>query len=115
MSPSVSSAVEERMLVAFFSLAGFTSMSPARAFSPTIIPSYTSAPGPINIVPRSCRLVSAYDELWPRRSATRLPVGLVRRSPFHDDGPTMKTADVRQRLGEDLGLECCAMSPRDTN
>ena len=30
----------------FFSLVGLTSMSPVRAFSPTIIPSYTSSPGP---------------------------------------------------------------------
>ena len=33
------SAVDERMLVSFFSFVGLTSMSSARAFSPTIIPS----------------------------------------------------------------------------
>ena len=48
-----------RMLVSFFSLVGFTSMSSDREFSPTIMPSKTSVPGPTNIVPRSCRLASA--------------------------------------------------------
>ena len=47
------------MLVSFFSLMGLTSISSERAFSPTIIPSYTSTPGPTSIWPRSCRLNSA--------------------------------------------------------
>ena len=36
---SVSSEVDERMFVSFFSLVGLTSISSGRAFSPTIIPS----------------------------------------------------------------------------
>ena len=39
VSRTSSSAVEERMLLSFFSLVGFTSISSSRAFSPTIIPS----------------------------------------------------------------------------
>ena len=35
----MSSAAAARWFVSFFSLVGFTSMSSARAFSPTIIPS----------------------------------------------------------------------------
>ena len=48
------SAVDERMLVSFFSFVGLTSMSSALAFSPTTIPSYTSVPGPTKSWPRSC-------------------------------------------------------------
>ena len=59
MSRTSSSPVDWRMLVSFFSFVGLTSMSSARAFSPTIIPSYTSVPGATNNVPRSCRLNSA--------------------------------------------------------
>ena len=39
VSRSSSSAVDDRTLVSFFSLVGFTSISSAREFSPTIIPS----------------------------------------------------------------------------
>ena len=39
VSRSKSSAVAERMLFSFFSLVGLTSISSARAFSPTIMPS----------------------------------------------------------------------------
>ena len=39
--------------------AGVLAAPSARAFSPTIIPSYTSVPGPTKSVPRSCRLASA--------------------------------------------------------
>jgi hypothetical protein len=39
------------MLVSFFSRQMLTSMSPAREFSPTIIPQYTSVPGPTIIEP----------------------------------------------------------------
>ena len=45
--------------MSFFSLQMFTSMSPAREFSPTIMPQYTSVPGPTIIDDRSCRLVMA--------------------------------------------------------
>ena len=48
------SAVEERMLVSFFSLTMFTSMSSAREFSPTTMPSYTSSVGFTKNVMRSC-------------------------------------------------------------
>ena len=41
---SSSSAVDDRTLVSFFSLVGFTSISSTREFSPTIMPSYTSVP-----------------------------------------------------------------------
>ena len=71
------------MLVSFFSLVGLTSMSSAREFSPTIMPSYTSVPGPTNIVPRSCRLASAKPVVAPLRSATSEPLGRVRMSPAH--------------------------------
>src|SRR3984885_8884879 len=53
ISRMASSAEEERMLVCFFSLVKFTFMSSSRAFSPRIIPSYTSIAGPTNISPRS--------------------------------------------------------------
>ena len=44
------------MLVSFFSRITFTSMSASRAFSPTIIPSYTEVPGRMKSSPRSWRL-----------------------------------------------------------
>ena len=59
VSRTVSSADEARMFVSFFSRQMLTSMSPAREFSPTIIPQYTSVPGPTIIVARSCRLIMA--------------------------------------------------------
>ena len=45
--------------MSFFSLVMFTSMSSAREFSPTIMPSYTSVPGSVNSTPRSWRFVIA--------------------------------------------------------
>src|SRR5438876_2576623 len=69
----ISSDAVVRMFVSFFSLDGFTSMSPTRAFSPTTMPSYTGSPGLTNIVPRSCRLNSAYPTATPSRSATSTP------------------------------------------
>jgi len=71
------------MFVSFFSLVAFTSRSSARAFSPTIIPSYTSTPGPTKSEPRSWRLSSAKAVVLPARSATRPPVGRIRSSPYH--------------------------------
>src|ERR1700723_2888411 len=50
-----SSAVEARMLVSFFSRTAFTSRSLSLAFSPTIMPSYSSTQGPTKSSPRSCR------------------------------------------------------------
>ena len=47
------------MLVSFFSLVMFTSMSSEREFSPTIMPSYTSVPGSVKSTPRSWRLIIA--------------------------------------------------------
>src|SRR5882672_5644732 len=69
----ISSDAVVRMFVSFFSLDGFTSMSPTRAFSPTTMPSYTGSPGLTNIVPRSCKLKSAYPTATPARSATSTP------------------------------------------
>src|SRR3989441_7812203 len=69
----ISSDAVVRMFVSFFSLDGFTSMSPTRAFSPTTMPSYTGSPGLTNIVPRSCKLKSAYPTATPSRSATSTP------------------------------------------
>src|SRR5436309_11787681 len=69
----ISSDAVVLMLVSFFSLEGFTSMSPTRAFSPTTMPSYTGSPGLTNIVPRSCKLKSAYPTTTPSRSATNTP------------------------------------------
>ena len=71
------------MLVSFFSLVMLTSMSSAREFSPTIMPSYTSVVGSTNSVPRSCRLVIANGVTAPARSATSEPVLRVRSSPNH--------------------------------
>ena len=48
----------DRTFVSFFSFVGLTSMSSARAFSPTIMPSYTVSPGPTNSCPRSCSDIS---------------------------------------------------------
>jgi hypothetical protein len=81
MSGTSTSPEDWRMLVSFFSFVGFTSMSSAREFSPTIMPSYTSVPGPTNMVPRSCRFASAYPVVGPVRSAISEPVGRVRNSP----------------------------------
>ena len=71
------------MLVSFFSLVMFTSMSSAREFSPTIMPSYTSAPGCTKKVPRSCRLIMANGVAVPARSATREPLVRYSISPVH--------------------------------
>ena len=59
VSLTVSSDDDARTLVSFFSRQMLTSMSPAREFSPTIMPQYTSVPGPTIIVQRSCRLIMA--------------------------------------------------------
>jgi len=48
-----SSAEDARMFVCFFSLQMFTSRSFSRAFSPMIMPSYTSVLGSTKISPRS--------------------------------------------------------------
>src|SRR3954464_1965887 len=66
------------MFVSFFSLVMLTSMSSAREFSPTIMPSYTSVPGSTNSWPRSCRLVIANAVTAPDRSATIEPLLRVR-------------------------------------
>ena len=76
------------MLVSFFSLQMFTSRSSPRAFSPTIIPSYTASPGSVNITPRSCRPNIANVVATPVRSATRLPRVRVRISPCHGSQPS---------------------------
>ena len=68
-------ADDARWFVSFFSFVGFTSMSSARVFSPTIIPSYTSTPAPMNSSPRSTfRLLADY----PRRDFAPLLEALVR-------------------------------------
>src|SRR5436309_1183369 len=69
----ISSDAVVRMFVSFFSFEGFTSISSVREFSPTTIPSYTGSPGFTNIVPRSCKLKSAYATATPWRSATITP------------------------------------------
>ena len=83
ISVSVTSDVDERMFVSFFSLVMFTSMSSAREFSPTIMPSYTSVVGSTNSVPRSCRFIMANGVTTPARSATSEPEARVRSSPNH--------------------------------
>ena len=50
---SASSDPAARMLVTCFFLHTLQTMSPERAFSPTICPSYTGMPGPTNMRPRS--------------------------------------------------------------
>src|ERR1022692_3689112 len=69
-SRMASSAVDARMLVSFFSLTMFTSRSASRAFSPTIMPSYTSVPGATKISPRSLALQHGPGG-EPRRQAGR--------------------------------------------
>ena len=48
-----SSEPEARVLVACFFLHTFTTMSSFLGLAPTIMPSYTSTPGPMNMRPRS--------------------------------------------------------------
>src|SRR3954447_5843313 len=83
ISRTVSSAAAARMFVSFLGFDAFTSRSLSREFSPTTIPSYSSSPGATKSDPRSCRFVIANAVAWPRRSATRLPLGRVRSSPCH--------------------------------
>ena len=61
------------MLVSFFSRVMFTSMSSAREFSPTTMPSYTSSPGWTKNVIRSCSAIIANGVTTPERSATIEP------------------------------------------
>ena len=56
---TLSSLLAVRILVSFFSRTGLTSMSPPRAHSPTIMPSYTSAIGPVKSTPRASSEPSA--------------------------------------------------------
>src|SRR6478735_6140071 len=83
MTFSKLSEVAERMLVCCFSLVMLTSMSSAREFSPTIMPSYTSVVGSTNMTPRSCSEVMAYAVAAPLRSATSEPLLRLRISPAH--------------------------------
>ena len=83
ISRSSSSPVEERTLVSFFSRVMLTSMSSERAFSPTIMPSYTSVPGSTKRTPRSWRLTIAYAVTGPGRSATSEPETRVVIVPNH--------------------------------
>ena len=53
---SASSALEERVLVSYFFLQTFSSISSPRPFCPTTMPEYTLVPGPMKSVPRSCAL-----------------------------------------------------------
>ena len=55
-SRRASSEPAARILVICFFLQTFTAMSSPRGFSPTIMPSYTIVPGPMNSGPRSCAL-----------------------------------------------------------
>ena len=94
----------ERMFVSFFSFVGFTSMSPGREFSPTIIPSYTASPGATNSVDRSCRFASANATIVPASIDTSVPARAPRQRArprpvleepvVHDAG----AARVRQEL-----------------
>src|SRR5699024_4320511 len=86
------SAVAERMLFSFFSLVMFTSMSSPRAFSPTIMPSYTSSVGWMKKVPRSCRFSMANGVATPARSATREPVVRNSIGPAHGSNPSAMEA-----------------------
>ncbi len=83
-----SSLPEARMLVSFFSLVGFTSMSFSRLCSPQISPSYTGSPGTQNISPRGSRLNSAYATALPARSDTSEPVNRVGKSPRYGSYPS---------------------------
>jgi hypothetical protein len=83
VSLTVSSDEEARILVSFFSRQIFTSMSPAREFSPTIMPQYTSVPGLTIMEQRSCKFTIAYVVVGPERSDTITPVGRARISPTH--------------------------------
>src|SRR5919199_533603 len=95
------------MLVSFFSFVGFTSMSPGRALSPTIIPSYTGSPGATNSVPRSCRLNSAKPTTTPFSIETITPRArpVLEEAVVHDAGAA--------RVGEELGAIAEETAGRD--
>ncbi len=58
VSLRASSELDDRVLVACFFLQTFTTRSSDFGLTPTIIPSYTSTPGPIKSLPRSWVLKS---------------------------------------------------------
>src|SRR5436309_2676772 len=90
VSTVLSSTVDARMLVSFFSLVMLTSMSVSREFSPTIWLSYTSRPGPTNMVPRAWRWSIAYAVVRPVRSATSAPFCRCAISPCQSSHPSNK-------------------------
>ena len=61
------------MLVKFFAFVTFTARSLSLLFSPTIIPSYTSTPGSINIIPRSSNAPNPYAVDLPFSIDTNTP------------------------------------------
>ena len=70
----VISAVDDRMLVSFFSLHTLIGISSLRACVPTIIPSYTEVPGSMNVSPRPWALISPYVTAVPFSEATSTPL-----------------------------------------
>ena len=71
------------MFVKCFSLHTFMLKSSPLEFSPTIIPSYTSTPGPMNSSPLSCALYSPYVTDFPFSNATIVPLTRACISPLY--------------------------------
>ena len=79
----MTSAVELRMFVSFFSRVTLTSRSSARGLMPTTWPSYVSWPGSTKNCPRSASWIMANGVIDPERSDTSDPVCRERISPAH--------------------------------
>ena len=71
------------MFVKCFSLHTFIAKSSPLEFNPTIIPSYTSTPGPMNNSPLSCALYNPYVIDVPFSNATIVPLTLATTSPLY--------------------------------
>src|SRR5438874_12643928 len=77
------SDVDERTFDCFFSRHTLTRMSPGLFWMPTIIPSYTSSPGSMNVVPRSWAAANPYVRDVPADEAVNAPLRCSRKSPNH--------------------------------
>ena len=95
------------MFESFFSFVALTSRSPARAFSPTIMPSYTSTPGPHEELTALLQVeqregaggTAPIRDEAPRRPRSQLAVpGLVAVEDVVEDAGA-------PRLGQELGAE----------
>ena len=80
---SASSDPDALVFVKCFSLHTFIAKSSFLEFIPTIIPSYTSTPGPIKSSPLSCALNNPYATDLPFSNATIVPLVLDCISPLY--------------------------------